>query len=551
MRRVAAGIAGALFSLCPAGLALAQGDLHVLKPTPGLEAGFGWSVSGAGDVDGDGHPDVVVGAPQAASFGPMAGLVMVFSGKHGDVLHSLPGSSARDNLGWSVSDAGDVNGDGIPDFVAGAPCGEPDMSLGYARVYSGDTGATLQKWQAKSLHDGFGISVSGAGDINGDGFADVLVGASMEDHNGLPDSGSVHVFSVQGGEIYRFDGHSAGGAFGSSVSDAGDVNNDGFPDIVVGAPMDEHADEPWASGSVEILSGKDGTSLYRFLDLVPDMSKTEALGCCVSDAGDVNADGYADVIVSGYRYMMFGATIATTAAAYVVSGKCGDVIAGSGELAGTGDDRRAVSGAGDIDGDGFSDVVMQLRTPDGVRAWSGKHGLWLFSEYGWYANDQLGEALSDAGDVNGDGIPEIVVGAPSKWTPYVRVISTRCGAIAAVGQGCAGSASEAPSMEITGCPVPGGSLSLVLDTRTPRPTVGLLIAGSGTASLPMGEGCTLLVAPPLTPAWLETDVSGVLIAQIDLNMAIPLAAVAVQAFIPDPASSVGFRNTSAVAIRIE
>ncbi|MBI4878172.1 MAG: FG-GAP repeat protein [Planctomycetes bacterium] len=550
MKKVAVGIAGAI-ALCWAGVAPAQGDLHVLYPAPGLEQGFGWSVSGAGDVDGDGFPDVVVGAPQASTSGSMAGLVMVFSGQHAGVLHSLPGNSARDNLGWSVSDAGDVNGDGFADILAGAPCGYPDTSLGYARLYSGDSGATLQKWLAKSLHDGFGISVSGAGDINNDGFPDVLVGASMEDNNGLPDSGSVHVFSIQAGQLYRFDGQSAGGAFGSSVSDAGDVNNDGFPDIVVGAPMDESF-SPVASGSVEVFSGKDGTSLYRFLDPVPGMGLPQALGCCVSDAGDVDADGYADVIVSGYCYMMFGVSISTSAAAFVVSGKSGTVIGGSSEIYSSGEHSRAVSGAGDIDGDGYGDALMQLRTPDGVEAWSGKHGWWLFNEYGGSANDLFGEALSDAGDVNGDGIPEIVVSAPSKTsTPYVRVISTRCGRILPVGQGCPGSAANTPKLDVTGCPVPGGSLLVVLDASSFSPAPALLFAGSATTSLPMGSGCSLLVAPPLTPFWTVTQPFGVLVLETRIPMDAPLATLAVQGFIPDPAAPAGFRNTNAVLIAVE
>ncbi|MBI4878173.1 MAG: FG-GAP repeat protein [Planctomycetes bacterium] len=548
MKRLPIRIAGAAIASCWAQLAAAQGDLHVLYPAPGLEKGFGWSVSGAGDVDGDGFPDVVVGAPGAYTPAHLAGVVTVFSGRDAGALYSFPGKTGLDNLGWSVSDAGDVNGDGFGDIIAGAPCDYPDTTKGYARLYSGKNGATLHTWHANSLHDAFGVSVSGAGDINNDGFPDVLVGASMDDYKGQVDAGRARVYSLKEGLLYAFHGNSAGDQFGASVSDAGDVNNDGFPDFVVGAPKDE--DTPFGgSGSVEILSGMNGTSLYHLLQLGPGIPLD--LGGWVSDAGDVDADGYADVIVSGYVYYMMAASFSLSAEAFVVSGKTGSSIRWFGDSYVAGETSRTVSGAGDIDGDGYSDVLLQVRAPDGIEAHSGKNGSSLFWMPG-HLDDLFGRGLSDAGDINGDGIPEIVAGAPGDaMLPYVRIISTACGPISSIGQGCPGTALEAPGLDVTGCPVPGGSVSIVLDDASISPVPVLLVASSSTTSLPMGGGCSLLVAPPLTPFWTVTGSSGTLILETTIPMDAPLATLAVQGFIPDPAAPAGFRNTNAVLIAVE
>jgi hypothetical protein len=257
---------------------------------------FGRSVSGAGDVNGDGYADVIVGAHRNDPGGNTnAGSAYVYSGKDGSVLYTFHGDSSGDEFGYSVSGAGDVNGDGYADVIVGAYWNDPDnkRNAGSAYVYSGKDGSVLRTFHGDSEFDNFGWSVSGAGDVNGDGYADVIVGAGWNDPDNKENAGSAYVYSGEDGSVlYTFHGDSAYDWFGSSVSGAGDVNGDGYVDVIVGA----RGDDPNGNtngGSAYVYSGKDGSVLYTF----HGDSEGDNFGWSVSGAGDVNGDGYADVIV--------------------------------------------------------------------------------------------------------------------------------------------------------------------------------------------------------------------------------------------------------------
>ena len=157
-------------------------------------------------------------------------------------------------------------------------------------MLSGSDGSVLYNFDGDSAGDMFGGSVSSAGDVNGDGFADLIVGASGDDNNGT-ESGSAQVFSgVDGSVLYNFDGDSAGDMFGFSVSGAGDVNDDGFADLIVGAPFDDN--NGMDSGSARVLSGVDGSVLYSF-----DGPPGDMFGDSVQGSGDANGDGVDDFTV--------------------------------------------------------------------------------------------------------------------------------------------------------------------------------------------------------------------------------------------------------------
>lgn len=163
---------------------------------------LGASVSDAGDVNADGYDDVIVGSPnyqiEGGNWLIFAGRVQVFSNLDGLVIHTFHGGY-NERLGEAVSAAGDVNGDGYDDLIIGVPAADSDNSSGSARVYSGLDGSLVftfngnEEQYEDTSGDYFGTSVGGAGDINGDGYADLIVGAPGDD-NAADESGSAQVF---------------------------------------------------------------------------------------------------------------------------------------------------------------------------------------------------------------------------------------------------------------------------------------------------------------------------------------------------------------------
>ena len=371
---------------------------------------FGRSVSGAGDVNGDGIPDLIVGAHLDDNNGENSGSARVLSGSDGSVLYTFNGDSVGDFFGFSVSSAGDVNGDGFDDLIVGAPRDDNNGSCsGSARVFSGFDGSVLYNFDGDSAEDAFGGSVSGAGDVNDDGFDDFIVGATGVDNNGST-SGSTRVFSGSDGSVlYTFNGDSVADNFGTSVSGAGDVNGDGFDDLIVGTDPDPNLRLDY----VRVFSGINGSVLYTFFS----DSTGDDFGFSVSGAGDVNGDGFADLIAGAPLDDNNGVS---SGSARVFSGSDGSVL-----YTFEGDSFEdflggEVSGAGDVNGDGFDDLIVGASGDDNngfnsgsVRVFSGTDGSLLYEFDGDSGGDGFGRSVSSAGDVNGDGFDDFFVGAIS------------------------------------------------------------------------------------------------------------------------------------------
>lgn len=234
---------------------------------------FGYAVAGAGDVDADGHDDVVVGIPYATQAD--RGRALVLSGADGAVLHAFKGTQRDEKLGLSVDGAGDANADGFADLVV--------ASTGKVRVFSGRDGSLLHALDVPA--DNFSPPVSGAGDVNGDGHADVLVGTAYDLHQ---DGSATVVSGREGAVLFSVEAVEKGSAFGVAVGGAGDVDGDGFADLVVGAYLEDenHAD----SGSARVYSGCSAIGRsYCGPAAANSTGRPAVLGACGSPAA---VDGY-------------------------------------------------------------------------------------------------------------------------------------------------------------------------------------------------------------------------------------------------------------------
>jgi hypothetical protein len=386
----------------------------VLLTLTGEAAGdfFGWVSADLGDIDADGARDFVVGAPFNAAGGRSAGRAYVYSGKTGTQLFLGTGEN-RSLLGFSVSSAGDVDGDGISDVIAGGPQAglqAAGAGAGLARIYSGKTGAHIRTLIGEQVDDAFGFSVWTAGDIDKDGRSDVIVGAPGSDAQG-DKSGRAYVFSgATGATLFAFTGLAAGDLFGTAVAGLADLDADGYPDLAIGA----RNAGPSQRGRVYVYSGKAGHLIRQF---EADPSGGELGGFFVSSAGDVDKDGINDIYAGDYGDTPDDAGT-TGGRAYVWSGKTGAILhdlPAQTPAEGFGIGRGA---AGDVDNDGYGDLVIGAYTnssaaPQAGRTYlfSGRTGAVLRTMTSSIAGEGSGYDAVGIGDLNGDGAIDFLITA--------------------------------------------------------------------------------------------------------------------------------------------
>lgn len=331
---------------------------------------YGFDVAAAGDVDGDGRPDVIVGAERGSG----ARYAEVLSGADGSVIHRFTSPELNDGFGF-VAGVGDVDGDGFADLAVGA------TFTGIVRVYSGADGAVLHTVTGPR---GSGFTIAGLGDVDGDGFADFAVGGS--------DSVSV-VSGATGGTLFTVSGNAIG--FGLAVAGPGDLDGDGVGDLVVGSPLDN-------GGRVAVYSGADGGFLYDVRGAPGEF------GLDVAGTGDIDGDGVADFVVGA-------PTAGDGGMAFVYSGRDGALIQSftGTDSSGDSDFGLSVAGTGDVNGDGVPDIlvgIVDIESAGEARLFSGADGALLFTIEG-RPGDGIGRAVAGPGDLDGDGFADLVVGA--------------------------------------------------------------------------------------------------------------------------------------------
>lgn len=362
---------------------------------------FGWIARNIGDVDGDGIPDVVTSAPTSGAGGDKAGRVYVYSTKTRVLLWHADGD-AGDQLGTGLDAAGDTNGDGIPDVIAGAP------NAGYAKVYSGRDGRVLLTLSDGQAGDSFGQHTTGIGDVNHDGCADLIVGAPANGAGGK-DAGRAYVYSGKdGARLFTLTGEGAGDRFGSSV---GGVTAGGTTLVIVGAP----AAGPSKHGRTYVYAGL--THTPRFV-IDADATGRALAGMFVSVPGDVDGDGVPDVYASDWANAAKGPS---TGRVYVYSGSDGhQILTLTGETAGEGFG-TSPSMAGDVDHDGHADLIVGAwqyagAAVSGGRAYlySGRDGRLLRTYTCRIPGDTFGFDAVTMGDVDGDGTADFLI--TSAWS---------------------------------------------------------------------------------------------------------------------------------------
>ena len=391
---------------------------------PGLAAGdtYGSDVAPAGDVNGDGHADLLVGAPANDAAGVDAGRAYVYFG--GPAADAVPdvtftGEAAGDTFGENVAGAGDVNGDGYDDVIVGAQRNDAVASTaGRAYVYFGGTtpNATADLvLSGETLGSYFGVDVAGAGDVNGDGYDDVVVGA----YGHSSSKGRAYVF--YGGAApnavadLTVSGAALGDLLGSAVAGVGDVNGDGYADWAVSEPNSDAVGVD--AGRVLVLFG--GAVPNAVADLViAGAAAGERFGVDVAGAGDVNADGYADWLVGASSASMDAGRAALYLGGAVPDAQPDLTMAGTlGERLGD-----VVAGAGDVNGDGYADWLVGAPDNDAGGADAGRATVYFggavpnaspdLTVSGDGANDNLGTAIAGAGDLDGDGLDDLALGVP-------------------------------------------------------------------------------------------------------------------------------------------
>jgi hypothetical protein len=349
----------------------ANGSLiRVLYPPYSEPSGyFGHSISAVPDTNGDGIPDIAVGAPNHApgNSPSQAGRVYLYSGATGELLHRLIPAFPVEygQFGYSVAGIADVNGDGRGDIVVGAPyersrSNSGSWSSGRVHIYSGATGKRIRTLHSVGeAHDGhFGHSVAVIPDVNGDGKPDILIGSPRE----RPDrSGRAYIYNSMGGLIRTINPPFAheNGRFGDVVAAVPDTDGDGIADFIVGAPRQFSR-----QGRAYLYSG--ATGQHRFTFASPSNQNDGRFGKSVSGMPDFNGDGRGDVVVGAYHEMHGGSR---TGRAYIFSGATGQlaafVITNSGHSEELG---HSVAGMPDTNGNGKGEVAVGApdRNPSGM-----------------------------------------------------------------------------------------------------------------------------------------------------------------------------------------
>jgi hypothetical protein len=494
-------------------VATAQGSIVEFGSSP-LDANLGIHLAAVGDVDFDGYEDVLAGDPSFSGSPsiPRQGRLVVFSGRTGARIHEVTLGLASESLGATLSRAGDLDGDGIPDFLAfgrGGLAVPPDLiGTGAVYAFSGATGTLISHIHGPSTTHSFGgHGLAAIGDVDLDGFPDAAVG-NREDTVFGPDSGSLRIISPSTGVVLMTLGPPGTPGIGFRVADAGDPDQDGVPDVIVSVTPPSTLGIP---EHLQVMSSMTGASLTT----LPSGDKPLHVR-----RPDIDQDGIGDFVATEnvwpYRVVVYSGTTFQPLL-----------------YAPYGADR--VDGSPDIDGDGRDDLIVSNVL--GVLALSGQDGSLIASiPNGAYETVAIG-------DINGDGFAEVVI-----HDGKLRVFSMHCGATQAVGNACTLASGITPSISFfNACFTPGGKLTMGL---TGGLGTNLLLAGASAANVPIGGGCSLLLGAPANVFPVPMPF-GISTGSFSVPWNSGLGEFRLQLFAPDASKPSGFASSKAMKITID
>ena len=368
------------------------------------------------DINNDGSSDyVAAGIYHNQRTGIISARVYAYSGLTNDTLFAWTSADYDFGSRLEVAIVGDINADGFPDVLLGAPEASllGNHECGAAVLISGLNGTTLKTWIGPHADARFGSSVAGVDDVDRNGFRDVLIGAPGASHLGRPNVGAAHVFSGSwngspniGDILYTFVGAHSEAAYGRKVAAGDDTNRDGFPDFVISAPGHTTDLGHVISGVVEVRSGQNGSLLARYT-----RDSLLHFGHSIAGVSDMDRDGYPDIAVGAPSFDSDPSPIA--GGVLVFSGLTGKVIRRfQSHVIGDGFG-YTTEAVGDTNNDFWPDILVGAPLAEGGRGsatlFSGENGATLFRTLGEDAEAHLGTSLASSGSLNRYGFVDLLM----------------------------------------------------------------------------------------------------------------------------------------------